>query len=91
MSILQMFLKPAIKEIKANPKIQAALQQLEVAENKIVPILAKIDQAQLAQQIAVLSGGKITTAEVLLLEQEIGNVLQSLEHLATEAEAVANT
>lgn len=87
MSLLSMVLQPAIKELEGNPKVVSAVKNLAAAEATIAPILAKLDQGQIAQFIASMSHGKLTEAEVLAVETQIGVVLTEVGNLITEAQA----
>ena len=89
MSILKMFLAPAFKELETNPKILAIIANLEAAEARLAPILAKLDESSVAQAIASLTGGKITAEEVQTVEEEAATILTSLPALLTELKAMA--
>lgn len=89
MSMLSMVLNPIIKDIENNPKIQAAVIEIEAAESRVLPILQKIDPALLATALASLSGGRITPAEAQTIELELVNVFQAIQKLFEEAKGLA--
>ena len=88
MSLISMVLAPAIKDFEKNPKVIAAMTKLQSAEANILPILAKLDYSAMAQEIAALSNGRITAAEVITIEIELENVFSAISALIVEASLV---
>lgn len=86
--MLSMVLNPIIKDIENNPRIQAAILEIETAEAKIMPVLQKIDPALLATALASLSGGRITPAEAQTIELELVNAFEAVQKLFVEAKSV---
>jgi hypothetical protein len=89
MSLISMVLSPAIKDLEKNPKVEAAMATLKSAEANILPILAKLDYAAIAQEIASLSNGRITAAEVATVQAELENVFSAISALIEEATALS--
>jgi hypothetical protein len=89
MSILKMFLGPAVKELEHNPKVVELVNKAVAAEAVVAPILAKVDQNAVAQAIASFSGGKITKDEVQAVETEIANLVLALGGLVEELKTAA--
>lgn len=88
MSLLSMVLTPALKSLEKNPRVEAAMEKLKAAESNILPILAKLDYGAMAQEIAALSNGRITAAEVITIETELENIFAAVSALVIEAKSL---